>query len=232
MTTRLHWAEIIFRRFNPEYQHRWIIYEQLLSSYLTKETVWLDIGCGKNEHVAQFGDMSKTALGIDIINHPERTDAPFLLADIKKIPLATGSATLITLRMVVEHLQQIPDDFSEIRRLLSPNGHLIVLTTNSLSPIVFLPRLLPYSLKTWLIQRIFGVQDYEVFKTFHRFNSSRKMSKGIGNMSLVSLQYLEQVPFDRPILTVAFALWCHIVKPPWLKFLRSNLLAVFQKAEI
>ena len=221
--------EKVFRKINPKYQHRWEIYETVLNNYITMDTVWLDIGCGKNELIAQYRQQAQYALGIDILDDTERTDAPFLLSDLRNIPLPSCYANLITLRLVVEHLENVPEDFSEVIRLLAPGGIFIVLTTNSLSPIIFLPRLLPYRLKSRIIQKLFSVESREIFPTYHRFNTPKKMADGFKEMTLVGIDFLEQVPFHKPFLTLSFGLWYTIVKMSMFKYLRSNLLAVFQK---
>ncbi len=226
------WTEKLFRKFNAEYRPRWVIYEDVLASCITKDTMWLDIGCGKNENVADYGHMAKNVLGIDTIDGQDRTDAPFLRADLHSIPLPSDYANLITLRLVVEHLRKVPEDFSEIRRLLKPGGWLIILTTNSLSPMIFIPRLLPYRLKSWIIQNTFGVNSHDVFQTYHRFNTPRKMKKGLPEMSLMRLEFLEQVPLNKALLTLIFGSWYSIVKLPSLRYFRSNLLAVYQKRSI
>jgi len=226
------WVEKLFRKFNVEYRHRWVIYDEILSNYITEATVWLDIGCGKNEYIADLGHKAKTALGIDMLNNQDRVNASFLQANLLSIPLPSGYANLITMRLIVEHLENIPEDFSEICRLLRPGGHLILLTPNSLSPVVFLPRLLPYRLKSWLIQKIFSVRSDEVFKTYHRFNTPMKITKGLDKMSLLRLEFIEQVPLNNVLLTLIFGLWYSIVKLSPLRYFRSNLIAVFEKLPI
>lgn len=222
-------TERIFRKFFPDYQHRWEIYEQILINNITKDIVWLDIGCGRNEFVERFGGEAKQALGIDLLDEEERTAAPFLKTDLRHIPLPDGCAHLITMRMVVEHLERIPQDFSELRRLLVPGGILIILTTNSLSPVIFFPRLLPFRLKSWIIQKTFGVRSKEIFPTFHRFNTPMKMKKGFYDMALLDLYYIEQVPLDKPFLTFIFGLWYACVMPISMRYYRRNLLAIFRK---
>ena len=187
---KANWSEKLFRKVNPEYRPRWEIYEEVVCNCIAKDTVWLDIGCGKNEGVAEFGHKAKIALGIDKLDYEDRTDAPFLQANLRNIPLPSCYANLVTLRLVAEHLEKLPEDFSEICRLLLPEGRLIVLTTNSLSPLVFLPRLIPFSLKSWLLQKMFGVTSQEVFPTYHRFNTPRKMRNGFVNMKLLELEFL------------------------------------------
>ncbi|MBU2444729.1 MAG: class I SAM-dependent methyltransferase [Bacteroidetes bacterium] len=223
------WTEHLFRKLHPDYRHRWEVYNEVLRKLITKDTVWLDIGCGTNEHVAEFGNMAKTAIGIDILDNGHRANAPFLRADLRNIPLPSSYASLITLRMVTEHLERVPQDFSEIDRLLVPGGTLLLLTTNSSSPIIFLPRLLPFSLKRWLIGKLFGVPCDDVFPTYHRFNTLSKMIDGVFNMKLSSLEFLEQVPLHRPLLTCIFGLWYSVTRFSPLRCFKSNLLAVFHK---
>ena len=67
--------------------------------------MWLDIGCGKNENVADYGRMTKNALGINAIDSQDRSDAPFWCADLHSIPLPSNYDSLITLRLVIEHLK-------------------------------------------------------------------------------------------------------------------------------
>ena len=221
--------ERIFYKFNPEYRHRYDIYNELLCNNLTEQTVWLDFGCGLNDYVADFGRRANTALGIDAVIDPRKADAPFLQADLRKIPLPSAHADLVTMRMVVEHLEKIPEDLSEAERLLKPGGKLIILATNLLSPAVFLPRLLPFPVKQWLIKRFFRVQGEDVFPTHHKFNTPGKIAKGFGNVRLLSVDYLEQVPLPNPLLTTIFGLWYTITRAPGLTRLRSNLLVVFEK---
>ncbi|HEV8537916.1 MAG TPA: class I SAM-dependent methyltransferase [Bacteroidota bacterium] len=224
--------EKLFYKIHPRYRHRYEIYNELLCNNLTKDIAWLDIGCGRNEYVADFGHRAGTALGIDKLTNRESADVPFLQADLRNIPLPSNYADLITLRMVVEHLERIPEDLSDIVRLLKPDGRLLLLTTNVLSPVVFLPRLLPFALKTWLIQKYFDVSSEDIFPTYHKLNSPGKMIRVFSDMKLISLEYIEQVPLPNPLLTLLFGLWYSFTNIPGLRYFRSNLLAVFQKQEL
>jgi hypothetical protein len=55
------------------------------------------------------------------------------------------------------------------------------------------------------------------------------MFDGVFNMKLSSLEFLEQVPFHRPLLTFTFGLWYSVTKFSLLRCFRSSLLAVFHK---
>ncbi|MCX6135048.1 MAG: class I SAM-dependent methyltransferase [Ignavibacteriales bacterium] len=221
--------ESLFRKVNPGYRHRYEVYNELVSGELSSDKVWVDVGCGCNENVAVYGTKTKLAVGLDAMIHPELANAPFIQASLRSIPLRSGCADIVTLRMVVEHLEKIPGDFEEIERILKPGGKMVVLTTNSLSPLVFFPGLLPYRLKEGLIRKTFHTAAEDVFPTFHRCNTPGAMKNGIGELRLSTLQFLEQVPLSSPGLTMVFGGWYIIARLPFLAQLRSTMLAVFEK---
>ena len=219
----------LFRKINPAYRHRYEVYNDLISELIGRDTVWVDVGCGCNENVSISGGQARIAVGIDALIHPELRQAPFVQASLRKIPLRSGCADLVTLRMVVEHIEKVPDDFAEIERILKPGGKMVVLTTNKLSPLVFAPGVLPYRLKESLIRMVFKASPDDVFPTYHRFNTPGAMRKGIGAMKFESVQFLEQVPLSSAGLTIIFGGWYTLTRLPFLSHLRSTMLAVFEK---
>jgi len=190
-----HW----FRRCFPDYRPRWEVYEAMLRSLLAPETVWIDAGCGANVLVENLGRDCRLAGGIDLF--PAAT-APFVQTDLRHLPFASSCADLVSLRWLVEHLEHIPADLSEIDRILKAGGKLLILTTNAASPLVLLPRLLPFKLKKWLLCKMFGVAEHEVFPTWHRFNKVRRAQRGIGTLKVISITLLEQTSFSPPVAAI------------------------------
>ncbi len=217
-----HW----FRRRFPDYRPRWEVYEAVLRSLLAPETVWIDAGCGSNALLASLGRDCRLAVGIDLI---PAAKAPFVQADLRHLPLASNCTDLVSLRLVVEHLEHIPQDLLEIERILKPGGKLLVLTTNAASLLVLLPRLLPFKWKRWLLCKMFGVTAHEVFPTWHRFNTVRRMQRGAGSLQAVSIARLEQTSFSPLAPAMLFGLWYALTRLPGLAAMRSNILAIFQK---
>ena len=84
-------------------------------------------------------------------------------------------------------------------------------------------------MKTWIIQKIIRVPGRDVFPTYHRFNTPRKMARGLPGLILAKIRLLEGVPLEKGLLILPFWLWYSIVKHPHMRFLRSNILAVFEK---
>jgi ubiquinone/menaquinone biosynthesis C-methylase UbiE len=148
------WSEKILNKFDPEFKHRWIVFDELLKDSLGNEIVWIDCGAGNNENVKKFDQLCKNSVGVDLINAEYKEN--FVKADIKLLPFKSQCANLITLRFVAEHFDSTEKYFNELSRVLIKGGKIIILTTNILCPLIFLPKLLfPYSLKSFVIKRIF-----------------------------------------------------------------------------
>lgn len=223
------WSETITKRVDTSFKHRWIIYNEIVSTHLFPHVLWIDIGCGQNHSIRDLGTAVRFAVGVDLIPPIGKTKPPYIVADLRALPLKSLCADLITLRFVVEHLEVIPQDFAEINRVLKPGGHIIVLTTNAWSPFIFIPRLLPHALKRRLIQRLYRINDGEVFRTYHRFNSLRRMRGGIYEAHLLDAEFIQDSNFVRKWIFLVGFFWHVVTRRGALRELRSNILAVFKK---
>ena len=225
-------GERIFRAIYPTYRYRWEVYNDLLTRMISEKTVWVDIGCGDNQSVAEHGGRAATALGLDLVIHSKLQCPNFVQASMRTLPFRSESIDLITLRMVVEHLEKIPGDFCEIERVLKPGGRALFMTSNRLSPVVFLPKLLSYGMRKWLIRKIFRVEDEDVFPTFHNFNTPSRVRDGVLSLRPERVLMLEQVTLTRPLLCLIFGLWYMLLQWSRLADFRTTLLAVLRKDDV
>ncbi|GEM_PF-591226 len=226
---RLAKYEAFFRRLAPEYRNRWDTYNELVSSYLAPERVWLDIGCGDNSVVSALGPKSGIAVGVDLQNRCNREQGLFVEADLHHLPFRTSSADVVTMRMVVEHLRRIPEEFSEIERVARPGCNLIILTTHRRSPFVIVSNIFPFGMKQWLIRKLFDVEAGDILPTYHALNTRGRMNRGAGRFKIREIYFLEQVPLDSFIKTLIFGGWYLITHSLFPQSFRSNILALFQK---
>lgn len=223
------WCDKVISRIDPSFRYRWEIYNQLICTILSKNTLWVDIGCGNNTVVEDFGSRANFAVGIDIKPPEHQTTAPFICANLPYLPLHSNSTDFITLRFVVEHLQDIPHDFSEIERILKSNGQVLIITTNSWSPFIFLPRILPFCVKNVIIRTLYKISAIDIHPAFHKFNSLRKMKRGLGSLKLAYIDFIQDANYIRPWLFLLFFTWHVVTEGSLLKFLRTCIVAIFKK---
>ncbi|KER09839.1 MAG: hypothetical protein HY22_08615 [[Candidatus Thermochlorobacteriaceae] bacterium GBChlB] len=195
---------------------------------MNAETTWVDAGCGNNIMVEGFGGKNKYAVGVDV-ETPEQTTAPFVKADLKKLPFEDNSADLVTLRFVVEHLPSISEDFADIVRVLKKGGEVVVLTTNLRCPFIFTARLIPFAIKNTLIQKLFKVSDDDVFKTYHQLNSPAQFQRGIDGLKLKQLIFISDLNSTRKPVFLLFLAWHILTMPKFLHSFRMNILGVYEK---
>jgi ubiquinone/menaquinone biosynthesis C-methylase UbiE len=215
----------------PGFKFRHEIFEENLVRNLSIEKTWLDIGCGDNFFTDKFGNLTSLAIGLDFIHHPLlcHGNSVFIQGDIQSLPFTDNSVDVVTLRMVVEHLPTPIDDFKEIERVLKPNGHVLFLTSNAWSPLVILPKLLPFKVKAWLLKKIFHESTDDIFPTYHKFNSVKKVYHGLTNFKLKQLLLIEQTSTLNTVLFAIFLIPMILTNTGITKYFRSNLFVVFQK---
>ena len=96
----------------------------------------LDIGCGGGElrpHVAPF---IAEYVGADVVCYDGfPADAAFLQIDLDagRVPLPDASAEVVVAVETIEHLENPRAFFRELRRLVKPDGLILVTTPNQLS---------------------------------------------------------------------------------------------------
>jgi len=223
------WADRIIRRTDPGFRHRWEVWSDAIEAMLNKQSVWIDVGCGANGMVAQLGHRAGRAIGTDIVPPEHPTSTPFVLMQPNTLPFADSSADLITLRFVAEHLNDVAGSFKEIVRVLRPNGHVMVLTTNTTSPFIALPRLLPFRLKNALLRTLFRVREVDVLPTFHRLNTPGAMRVVHPALQLVRLDFLQDANYTRRSIFLLFYAWHLATRPTAFQRFRTNLLAIWRK---
>jgi hypothetical protein len=90
--------------------------------------------------------------------------------------------------------------------------------------------LLPYGLRKFLIKKLYGVADDDVFPTYHRLNTQGVVKKLEPQFIIRKWRYLQDVNWNRRwLFAVLFAF--HL-KTKWLglHILRSNFITVLEKS--
>lgn len=217
--------------WDKSFKHRWTIFNETLSNLQNSSHVCLDIGCGEMSELSENLNF-KTKLGTDLL-FPQNNKVfnfPFLQSDIYFLPFKNQSIDIILLRFVVEHIE-IPDDaFDEINRVLKPDGKILILTTNIKSPIIFLPKIIPYKFRKKILLKIFGVGDDDIFPTYHRLNSLKSIKRLKHSFQIQKWHYIQDINWSRKSVFYFFLMWHLFTKWTNLKFLRSNFIVLLQKS--
>jgi len=231
MTANEIWARGIIRRWDPDYRPRWEVFDSLLRSLQNDKMICLEIGSGSSgtlESALQF----KLKIHSDLIRPlhlPTAGEIPYIQMDTYNLPFKNYCADLILLRFVVEHLAEPEKAIEEFRRILKPGGQILILTTNLSSPLIFLPKILPYPWRKKMIQWLFNAQETDVFPTYHRLNQKRKVTKLIPDFRIISWNYLQDANWLRRWWFLALFFWHLLTKWLHLEFLRSNFITLLKK---
>lgn len=115
-------------KFRVELLHEW------LGADLEGRVV-IDLGCGGGLLAEPLARAGAHVIGIDLSDGSLRVadqhvEAHFLRADLRRAPLRSGSAAIVVLADVLEHMSPIGDALDEAARLLAPGGLLYVCTIN------------------------------------------------------------------------------------------------------
>lgn len=220
------WAKKILDIVDPSFVPRWTVFKESLIRELDSTSIWIDVGCGNNALVRELKERCNVAVGVDIISpqNPEN----FISADIRALPFPDNYADVITLRFVVEHLES-KNDLADVLRVLKPNGRLLFLTTNIWSPFVFFPRMLPNSLKHYLITKIFKVSDDDVFPTHHQLNTPASVRQSVAGFSFHSVQYISDLNTTRLLIFTVYLFWHIVTIPKFFNQFRANIFCIYKK---
>jgi SAM-dependent methyltransferase len=129
-------------RLVPELQHGQLVHAEHLARYrfaaqLARSLRVLDVACGEGygaQILAAGGasavvgaDVDERAVAHARSRYPE---AEFVTADVAKLPFEDGSFDLVVSFETIEHVQRPEEALAELRRVLAPDGLLVISTPN------------------------------------------------------------------------------------------------------
>jgi ubiquinone/menaquinone biosynthesis C-methylase UbiE len=255
-----YWLDLHLGRGSYTWLRRWLYptqeapiwtYARLLGSHLGPNTLWLDAGCGhcvlqaRSEQPEQeLVDRVRLAVGCDVDvsalrNH--RSVPNRVCCQLDQLPFADESFDVVSLSFVVEHLADPQAVFTEIARIIAPNGLLIVHTPNAASYYVTLIRLgrwiFPESVVYWCIKFLESREPDDVFPTHYRANTSEKLhnlleTAGMRETLCLHLMDRPLCYFCAPLSAVELLLGRVFTKLGWRRAVASTILAVYAKCPI
>jgi SAM-dependent methyltransferase len=180
----------VTRGWRPTMDHRFgyfapdTFYEALLEKLVTKETAWLDVGCGRsifpsNPRLARaLADRCAVLVGIDpgenlddniYVHQRYRTTLDRFRTDLV--------FDLVTLRMVAEHIETPERAAESLSRLTRPGGRVLIYTAYKWSPLAVLSRLISTSLRRTFARIICGMKARDSFPLTYEMNTRSRLAR-------------------------------------------------------
>ena len=153
---------------------------RLLDEALRPGAVALDAGCGRTTRLRDYRDRITRLVGVDSDEAAGRENPfldEFVPADLdESLPFDEDSFDLVYANFVVEHLKQPERGFGEWRRVLRPDGRLVLLTSNRASPLMAVGDKLPQRVRVAIKRRGAGAAERDVYPTRYLANTPRLLA--------------------------------------------------------
>ena len=154
-------------------------------------SVVLDVGCGWGVYAEDpvpvrrelriLQGKAKKVVGIDVDESAKNNpfiDVFHLIQEGERWPLEDESVDVCICDYVVEHIKDLELFFSECRRVIKREGYLCIRTTNILSYVGLLSRLIPNRYHSLVLSTVQSNREEEdVYPTLYKCNTIRKMSR-------------------------------------------------------
>jgi SAM-dependent methyltransferase len=158
-----------------------VVERRLLDETLRADAVALDAGCGRTTRLRDYRDRIVRLVGVDADDEAGRANPyldEYVHADLDEaLPFEDGSFDLVYANFVVEHLARPRQALEEWHRVLSPDGALLLLTSNRASPLMGIGDRLPRSLRLVIKRRGAGVDERDVYPTRYLANTPARLAK-------------------------------------------------------
>ena len=154
--------------------------QRLLDEALRPGAVALDAGCGRTTRLRDYRDRIARLVGVDA-DEAAGGENPFLdefvPADLDgSLPFGDDSFDLVYANFVVEHLSAPERCFAEWRRVLRPDGRLVLLTSNRASPLMAMGDMLPQRVRLAIKRRGAGAAERDVYPARYLANTPKRLA--------------------------------------------------------
>ncbi len=158
--------------------------QRLLDDALRPGAVVLDAGCGRTTRLRFYRDRIERLVGVDA-DEPAGRENPnvdeFVHANLdERLPFDDASFDLVYANFVVEHLDDPAAAFGDWRRLLRPDGRVVIVTSNRASPAMALGARLPTRVRLGIKRRGAGAAEQDVYPTRYHANTPAALAQATG----------------------------------------------------
>ena len=157
-------------------------FDFVVQRWLTRDSIVLDLGCGRTGGIERFWKGARLAVGIDPDQESlrDRKNAlPVLRGVGGHLPFADSTFDMVVSVWVFEHLDAPARVFAEAARVLKAGGHFVFLTPNAMNPLIVANRVgqvAPW-LQHRLVSNIYGRAKGDTFAVRYRANTTGRLRK-------------------------------------------------------
>lgn len=217
------------------------LYEALVHSLIDASAKWLDVGCGRsmfpaNPAVAELlAKRCNVLVGIDPSDNIREN--PFLheahQCTLEKC-VARHQFSLITLRMVAEHITDPHGAVAALARLSAPRALVVIYTVSKWSPAAVLAALTPLAFHHKAKKFLWHTDEKDTFPTEYRMNSRRTLrdlfhSQGFYEESFDRVADCRSLARFYPLQVLELFAW-KLLRTFGLRYPDSCILATYRKA--
>ena len=248
LTRRTSYGELK-QRIVPDLRFNQYLYEDILLKCVSTETQWLDAGCGHKLlptwRAAAERELVKRARFVcgcdgDVKSLWRHESLRYCVgSDLSALPFKSGTFSLITCNMVIEHLENPAPVFKEFARLLKPDGVVIVHTPYRWSYISLVSSCVPQFIKDRIGRTLDGRPEEDYYPVRYRCNTPKKLRLVFSQAGLQEIK-MSMFASDAIFQFLGEGLWGTLVirmelyflrlslRPSWW-FLRSSICGIYQK---
>ncbi len=233
------------RRYFPRYRAAKVVYQEFLDQHVERDSVWLDIGCGKrisgSERLnAELPRRARLVVGSDRDPYLRKHSSikHLVLCDASALPFRDGVFNLVTASMVVEHLEHPDVVFAEVARVSQPGGVFVVFTPNRMNYAMLIASLTPFwfhvfwkQLSYYFARGEWRRFDDDLFPTWYRANTGGRMRRLMHSATFdeVRLEYLSvahSFGFIKPLYALSL-LFERLIDRLGIETQKADILGVF-----
>jgi ubiquinone/menaquinone biosynthesis C-methylase UbiE len=178
--------------------HPYRVFEEEVHRRLVPGATLVDVGCGRTAPVLQeFRGHAARLIGVDVVEFEAAQDSLELhRADLGHLPLPDQSVDVVMARSVMEHIQDPPSAYAEVRRVLKPGGAFVFLTANLWDYGALIALAVPNRFHPWIVSKVEGRAEEDVFPVVYKTNTHRAVKKWAGGagFDIARFDYLGQYP--------------------------------------
>jgi SAM-dependent methyltransferase len=172
-------------------------------SLLSSEATVVDVGCGRGVHgndrvpfrreLRTLRGHASRVIGIDVDGAAAcnpLVDEFRLIPPHGSFPIDDEACDLIVGDFVLEHVPHPGAFLAECNRILRPGGRIALRTTNALSYVGLISRLIPNRRHAGIVSRVQNERQAEdVFPTAYKCNTARRLRRALGGAGFDSVVY-------------------------------------------